>query len=492
MDTGVRKMITDVFGLFRLKPEERVQAAVALTVIVVLNALFIFRLHELFLQPGFGPYWKVFERELHLSGYDPYTYLTVTDWDVVYEAHRHPLLAFFIWPLWLLNQGLTWVTGVNCVQYIVALIVIASSLYSYVFLYRIHREVVGLRRDDATLLTMFAFSMAYLLLSVIVPDHFTVSMFLLLMTFYISGICIRKGREFRWWQSAVLFIITTGVTLTNGAKVVLSALFVNLKPRFSPLTSHLSPLIKYLLLAFILPSALLWGIAVWQHHTFVEPRQQAREKVERVKSERVKERVAKMSPEERAQYEAKKARREAVLRKQAEKTGKPMEDHGYLKWTDISTSRWQTIYENLLGETIQFHRRHFLEDTLVGRPLFVPYLSVFSYVIEALVVLLALVGVWYGRRSRFLQLCLSCLAIDMGIHLVLGFGINEVFIMAPHFLFILPIATAYLLKEKRRDGVRRKGALAIRLAITALTAYLFTYNGILLTYFLLTPIKSIL
>ena len=471
-------MMTDVFGLFRLKPEERVQAAVALTVIVVLNALFIFRLHELFLQPGFGPYWKVFERELHLSGYDPYTYLTVTDWDVVYEAHRHPLLAFFIWPLWLLNQGLTWVLGVNCVQYVVALVVITSSLYSYVFLYRIHREIVGLRRDDATLLTMFAFSMAYLLLSVIVPDHFTVSMFLLLMTFYISGICIRKGREFRWWQSAVLFFITAGVTLSNGIKVFLSGFFVNRRDFFRP---------KYLLLAVLLPSALLWGTAVWQHYTFVEPRQQAREKVERLKSERVKERVAKMSPEERARYEAKKARREAVLRRQAEKTGKPMEDHGYLKWTDISTSRWQTVYENLLGETIQFHRRHFLEDTLVGRPLFVPYLSVFSYVIEALVVLLALMGVWYGRRSRFLWLCLSCLAIDMGIHLVLGFGINEVFIMAPHFLFILPIATAYLLKERRREGGH-----GIRLAVTALTAYLFTYNGILLTYFLLTPIKSIL
>ena len=471
-------MMTDVFGLFRLKPEERVQAAVALTVIVLLNALFIFRLHELFLQPGFGPYWKVFERELHLSGYDPYTYLTVTDWDVVYEAHRHPLLAFFIWPLWLLNQGFTWLFGVNCVQYVVALVVITSSLYSYVFLYRIHREIVGLRRDDATLLTMFAFSMAYLLLSVIVPDHFTVSMFLLLMTFYISGICIKKGREFRWWQSAVLFFITAGVTLSNGIKVFLSGFFVNRRDFFRP---------KYLLLAVLLPSALLWGIAVWQHYTFVGPRQQAREAVKQRKAEQEKERVAQMTSDQRARYEAKKARREAVLRKQAEKTGKPMEDHGYLKWTDISTSRWQTIYENLLGETIQFHRRHFLEDTLVGRPLFVPYLSLFSYVVEALVVLLALVGVWYGRRSRFLWLCLSCLAIDMGIHLVLGFGINEVFIMAPHFLFILPIATAYLLKERRREGGH-----GIRLAITALTAYLFTYNGILLTYFLLTPIKSIL
>ena len=150
-----------VFGLFRVKPEERIQAVVVLTVVVVLNGLLIGRMHELLMQPGFGPYWHVFERELHLSGYDPLTYLTVTDWDVLYEVHRHPLLAFFVWPLWLMNEGLTWLTGVNCVQYVVALPVIFCSLYSYIFLYRIHREVVGLRRDDATLMTMFAFSMAH-------------------------------------------------------------------------------------------------------------------------------------------------------------------------------------------------------------------------------------------------------------------------------------------------------------------------------------------
>ena len=154
----------------------------ALVVIVALNSLFIRRLHELFMQPGFGPYWKVFERELHLAGYDPYTYLTVTDWDVIYEVYRHPLLAFLVWPFYQLNEGLTWLTGVNCVQYVVALPLIFCSLYSYLFLYRIHREVVGLGQWDATLLTAFGFSMAYILLSVIVPDHFTISMFLILMT----------------------------------------------------------------------------------------------------------------------------------------------------------------------------------------------------------------------------------------------------------------------------------------------------------------------
>ena len=464
-----------VFGLFRVKPEERVQAMVALAVIIALNVLFIYRLHELFLQPGFGPYWRVFERELHLSGYDPYTYLTVMDWDVVYETHRHPLLAFLVWPLWLFNQGMTWLTGVNCVQYIVAVPVVVSSLYSYIFLFRIFREVIRLRHDDATLMTMFTFSMAYILLSVIVPDHFTISMFLILLTLYISGICIKKGREFQWWQSAILFIIMAGVTLSNGVKVFLAGFFVNLKDFFRP---------KYLMLAVVLPAALLWGIAVWEHHAFVEPRQQDREAMKQRKAEEEKTRVAQMSPEARARFEAKKAKREMVLQRQAAKTGKPMEDKGFLKWTDISTSRWQTVYENLFGEAIQFHRQHFLEDTLVGRPVFVPYLSWFSYVVEAIVVLLSLVGIWFGRRNRFLWLCLSCLAMDMGIHLVLGFGINEVFIMAPHFLFVLPIATAFLLREVKGHS--------IRLTIVALTAYLLTYNGILLTHFLFSPIQATL
>ena len=61
------------FKLFKIKPEERIQAVVALAVIVVLNGLFIRRMHALFMQEGFGPYWRVFEREVHLSGYDPLT-----------------------------------------------------------------------------------------------------------------------------------------------------------------------------------------------------------------------------------------------------------------------------------------------------------------------------------------------------------------------------------------------------------------------------------
>jgi hypothetical protein len=463
------------FKLFKVKREERLQAIVVLTVIIALNALFIYRMHDLFMQPGFGPYWKVFERELHLAGYDPYTYLTVTDWDVIYEVHRHPLLAFLIYPLYLLNQALTWVFGVNCVQYVVALPVIVSSFYSYIFMYRIHREVILLERRDATLLTAFHFSFAYILLSVIVPDHFTISMFLLLLTLYISGICIRKRREFKWWQSAILFFIIAGITLSNGIKVFLAGFFVNLRDSFRP---------KYLFLAVVLPAALLWGVAIGEYQAFTLPKEQAKKEQKLRKAEEMKERVAQMSPEERAKFEEKKAKREIILRRQAAKTGKPMENKGFLKWTDITTSRWQTVYENLFGESVQFHQDHFLEDVLVQRPVFEPYRWTLSYWVEALTVILFMAGIWYGRRKRFLWLCLSCFAFDMFIHLVLGFGINEIYIMAPHWLFVLPVATAYLFLEV--------GHRWLRWSVLILTLYLLAYNGYLLTNFLLSPIRATL
>jgi hypothetical protein len=464
-------------NVFKIKPEERLQAVVALLVIILLNGLFIYRMHDLFMQEGFGPYWKVFEREVHLSGYDPLTYLSVTEWDVLFNVYRHPLLAFMVWPLSLLNAALSSLFGINFVQYIVAVPLILASFYSYIWMYRIQREVISLERVDATLLTAFFFSLAYIMLSVFVPDHFTISMFLVLLTLYISGVCIRKGREFLWWQSALLFLMTAGITLSNGVKVFLSGFFVNRRDFFR---------LKYLLMAVIIPTALLWGFAHWENLTFKVPREQAYQQEQVRKAEQEKQKVAAMTPEQREKYEKKKAKRELVLQRQAAKTGKPMEDHGFLKWTDITTSRLTTVYENLFGESMQFHQDYFLEDTLVHRPVFVPYRWTLSYVVEAAILLLVAFGIWCGRRNRFLWLCLCCFGFDMFIHLLLGFGINEVFIMSPHFLFVLPVCIGYLAKAV---GSR---IWLFRTCLLALTLWLLAYNGWLLVDFLLTPIRATL
>ena len=335
-----------------------------------------------------------------------------------------------------------------------------------------------LGRYDATLLSVFYFSFAYIMLSVIVPDHFTISMFLLLITLYISGRCIQKGREFKWWQSALLFFITAGVTLSNGVKTFLSGFFVNLRDFFRP---------KYLLLAVILPAALLWGVAVWEYRTFALPKELARQEANAAKEKRIEEQVAQMSPEMRKNYEKRQERRAARLKAQAEKSGTPMKNYGFWKWTDITTSRIETIYENLFGETIQFHREHFLEDTLVFRPVFVKYDWLWSYVVEGIILLLFAVGLCCGWRSRFLWMSLSYFGFDMFIHLILGFGINEIFIMAPHWLFVIPLAIAYAFKKAKKNQHK-----ALQLSVLALTAYLLVYNGCLLIDFLLSPIRAVL
>jgi len=66
----------------------------------------------------------------------------------------------------------------------------------------------------------------------------------------------------------------------------------------------------------------------------------------------------------------------------------------------------------------------------------------------------------------------------------LGFGINEIFIMTPHYMFVMPIATAYLLTHVQSRW--------LRLVVLVLTLHLLTYNGYLLTDFLLSPIRATL
>ena len=191
-----------------------------------------------------------------------------------------------------------------------------------------------------------------------------------------------------------------------------------------------------------------------------------------------------MTHEEQQKFEKKKAQREEVLRRQAAKSGTPMEDHGFLKWTDISTSRWQSAYENLFGESLQFHQDFFLEDVLVHRPVFVSYRWWLSYAIEVVILLLFITGIWFGRKNRFLWLCLSYFAFNLFIHIILGFGINEIYIMTPHWAYVLPIATAYLFYYNKQRW--------LRLTVLLLAIYLFIYNGWLLTDFLLSPIRIVL
>lgn len=77
-------------------------------------------------------------------------------------------------------------------------------------------------------------------------------------------------------------------------------------------------------------------------------------------------------------------------------------------------------------------------------------------------------------------MCLSCAAFDAFLHLVLGFGLNEVYIMAAHWMFVLPFTMGYAFRE-----AQPKLANAMRGVTLFLAIYFWAYNAtLIITHFL--------
>ena len=460
---------------FKIRKEERKGTIVAFLVALMLNMLNIVR-YAGELSVKSGDTWGLFFRTWRLSGFDPITYAVITDWRVGYNIYRHPLLPYFMWPFTKINEGLTWLTGYNCVMYVTATLLIFCSVYSFVFLNRIFTDIIGINRKEGYILSALTFSFAYIMLASFAPDHFNMSMCCLLATLYVFGreraVVPEKQKKATVLDACLLFIVTAGVTLSNGLKVIAVA-FLSKGKKFFP----------YYFITLLTLSGMVWGSARLTYHYLVRPTEVAnKEKAAKKREMQLERLVAKYGEAKRDSIERKlKEKRERRYKKSAvyKHTGKPIAKGEFMRWTDATTNRWDVAVECLFGEGIMLHEDYLLKDVLVNRPVIVRYVNWFNYIIETLLVLLFVAGVWMGRHSRFLWICLACFAVDMALHLGLGFGINEMAIMSAHYLWVLPIAMAYMLK---RLSERYRHRLTMLLALLAL--YLMAWNGILIVEYL--------
>ena len=484
-----------IFDIFKIKKEERWLALGIFLALAILNGVVIARYAGTFTLVT-DDYYKNFIRHFCVSGFDPLTYWVLSDWNAAYNVYRHPLLAFYMYIPYLINMGLMKLTGYNCALFIAVIIQMFCGFYATLFLQRIFREVLELDKAASSILTLLLFSFGYVMVTCIVPDHFVISMLLLILALYVSGRRIKHNHPLKIWQTVVYFVLTAGTSLNNGLKIFFSALFVNRKRFFRP---------KYLLLAVILPAALLWGFCRWEYRTFVWPVEMARKEMKAKKAAEKKARQERMAqlkqikdsltkdsiqrglkiitPEEIAQkakndsiQKAKQLARNEARKKRGPKQGAPIMKGEFMNWTDATSSRTQSIVENLMGESIQLHQDYVLQDELRHRPMFVNYRYAFNYIVEALIIILFLAGIWAGRKSRYLWLVMSYFGLDMLLHIGLGFGLNEVYIMSGHWIYALPIAIGFLLKETRHQ----RYSLCLKSLLLTIGLFLLIYNGILI------------
>lgn len=446
----------------RLRREEWILGLVVLLLLVILNGMLIMKYDALF-SVVCDDYGKLLSHNYHLSGFDATTYSVLTEWGMKYDVLRHPLLPYLMALPYGLNQLLISLFGVNGTLYIAAVIILFFAFCTTVILYRILRELVGISKWDAVLLVMFFFSLAYVLVTYITTDHFGISLFLILWSLYLVGKAYQEGRVLSTWKSAMLLLVTAGVTLTNGVKVCAAELIARGKGFF-----HW----RYLLVIggcwlFII------GLGVLEERIYVYPKEQeARRYFQEHKVEMIQ-----------------KARRDHERYKHAPwviHKGKPLGKGSLLRWTDYTTSRWETLKENVFGESLILHEEYVLDDVLTSyRPVLLSYRAVINYVIEGLLVILLLAGIWYGWRERLLWMCLLGILPDALMHLGLGFAINEIYIMSAHWVYVFPIAVAYLLTKSRK-----RVADSLRVVIILLTVYLFIHNlGLIVDWMQQPPVS---
>ena len=447
-----------IFNIFKVKKEERWLAFTMLAVFVTFNAMVIASHYHVYTMEAHGGFWSVFTKNFRMSGYDCWSWITVSGGRIHFVTSRHPLYLTFLYPLYLLNDWLIQNVGYNFAVYFMAVIIVFSAFYAVLFMYRVFREVLELRRKDARLLTLLLFSFGHVLIPTMVPDHFVISLMLLSLTLYITGKKMKKGQLLTAWQSLVLTFFTAGMATSNGVKTLLAGLFTNGKKVFT---------CKFISIGVVLPLLLLLGIQQSQYYLLEVPQQAV---VRHIENEALKKNPQKV-------LEHKKQRDEW----QRTHLGQPVGDGVITKLMDVSTPRVPTIVENFFGESIQLHQRSLLMDVSWERPIFVEYNWSLNYIIEAFIVLLFIVGIVFSYKQRFFKMLLAWFACDLTLHLILGFAVTEVYIMTSGWVFIIPISYGYLLKR-----LSMKWLKLMRVALIMLTIYLWIYNAGQTVYYLMS------
>lgn len=448
-------------NIFKIKKEERIPSLIALLVFVLLNGLFFYKYSNLFLQAHHVSYWQLFAKTYHVSGFDAWSYIFMSNGKLYFEIPRHPLFAVILYPFYLINKELIAAGDTNYAMIFMAILLIVSAYYSFIFIYRVFREIIEVGKKDSLLLSAMLYSFGMVMVSMLVPDHFCWSLFLLTMTLYLAGKAMKEKKQLSAWTIGILSFLTGGVTLSNIAKTYLAAWFVNGKKVFAWKN----------MVAMILPAILLVGTAYLIYTEIREPQFHTDKKIE-----------IKAHAKDTLQAHKDSIHHAWVLAH----TGEPMKKEGFWKWTDMSTSRSNALIHNMMGESIQLHDSYLLDDMCVNRPTVVKYNYVFNYIIEGIVALLFILGIIVAVRHRFFLMALSWLALDICIHFVMGFGLNEMYIMACHWIFTIPISIAYLLKS-----LTPSRQTIVRGITLLLTLYLWVWNGYLVFSYMSDQITQI-
>lgn len=425
-------------------------ALIGVIVMAALNVMMLQYHYDLFTRPRVG-FWTTFWEHFEMSGFDPYTYIVVSQWRPLYILSRHPLLAVMMWPLSELNGWLKSVTDMNCAIFIVAVVWTLLATLSWLLMYRIQRRLICLGVWQSLLLTLFFFSFSHVLIITFTCDHMALTLPCLLLALYLGGRAVQQNRTMPLWQSLPLLFVSTGITTTNMVKIGIADFFTRLGRQ--PLLMVVRHFLWY-----AIPLAVILGLYLYQENT---TQQEERSNIQNTVNARMK-RDPKFADYWRKEEAAKVERRKQQTVHISIATN-----------TEYHIDRLPSLVENVFGEGLILHSDYALKDANRRRPVLVRYDHWRFYAVEAAIVLLFAGGIWYGRRERLLWMTLAMFLFDMLLHVGLNFASADVYIMTAHWAFVIPIAVGYML---RGMSSRPLYGMALQVVLLFLTIFLLVHN----------------
>ena len=443
---------------FRKHKETILITLLGVVIMISLNYMMVLWKPDIFTNTKYAA-WSTFWNHGELSGFDTYTYIVVTSFHPVYVLSRHPILAMMLWPFYELNNALKEVFHINCAIYVVAVLWTVLASCSWILMYRIQRKIIELSWQISLLLTLFFFSFSHVMIILFFPDHMGISLPLLLLTIYLAGKALKQNKRFALWHSLPLVFFATGVTTTNLVKVGIADLFTQWgKIPFKKMILHF--------MLYLIPLAVLYAAYSYQMETSQKQEEQRIVKIEKAKMKKDKKYAEKYKA---GKQEYKERREQQIL------------DIPIVTDTEYRIDRLPSLVENVFGEGLILHDTYTLKDANRGnhRPVLVTYSHWWYYAIEGLIVALFLMGIWIGRREKFLWMVLSMFLFDMLLHVGLNFASADVYIMTAHWAFVIPIAIGYLVKKRNRLSYMTV------LFVFGLTTFLWWHNLSLIANYIL-------
>lgn len=347
-----------------------------------------------------------------LMGYDSNVWLTER-LDIAYLREwslRHPLLCLFYAPWSLLSKA---IDGSSFVYLCFTLNVVWLSLAGLCVFKLLRRW--GVRTAAAAASAALYASLACVMLLAWQVESFALSLFLLPLSLLMLTGTRRTATD------NLMFMLLAGVTLTNGAKLLLAFCVaersvrggvrraVRAVPLFLASIAVYAPLLAYRI------------IAKHQDVLFT------------------------------------------LL----------FDSTGYSKPLFSLTNRMEALFSNFFAEAVLFHFRSLAAVT--DAPLLPFYGNLACYAVLAIVAAAVLTSVWKLRHETVTALFAAYLAIDILVNFVLGYGIDEAHIFAAHYVFFIPLFAGLLSICKLGGGKRLR--FVMRYGVFLTIPFLLWHNG---------------